>query len=241
MDTRYWGPSGWKLLHMIAYNYKVEKRKEFEEFFFLLPFILPCKFCRKSLQEYYDKDPPNYSTEDQLSRWLYRIHNKVNNKLRSQGQPIKKNPTYESVRLHPKECSEVEFPGWDFLFSIAETHPSSKLVKTSKPIPGALTANSEEEKNRWNLLTCKERVPYFERFWKVLPDVLPYEEWRKMWKKDGLDLTDRPSLLKSLWKIRRPVEKYNTFQGVCQTLKDQRSGCGVSNRGKTCRKKKTGK
>ena len=57
MDTRFWGPSGWQLLHSITNKYpnnpdKLEK-DAYEIFFKSLPFILPCIYCRNSLTEYY--------------------------------------------------------------------------------------------------------------------------------------------------------------------------------------------
>ena len=34
MDTRFWGPSAWKLLHLISFAYEPSKKKEYERFLF---------------------------------------------------------------------------------------------------------------------------------------------------------------------------------------------------------------
>ena len=86
MDTRFWGPSGWKLLHLITFDYKYspENAVTYAQFFETIPYILPCKFCRASLTDYYREHP--FKTQDSLTknldlkRWLYNIHNCVNDK-----------------------------------------------------------------------------------------------------------------------------------------------------------------
>ena len=73
MDTKFWGPSGWKLIHLITFTYESSNKKAVTEFFSLLPFILPCKFCRASLTEYMDADPLDIKSRDSLSKWMWRI------------------------------------------------------------------------------------------------------------------------------------------------------------------------
>lgn len=246
MDTKYWGPSGWVLLHTMCHKYDPASAAPVAEFLRLLPFILPCKFCRYSLSTYYEEDPPEPAlvSADQLSRWIWRIHNQVNNKLRAQGQAVPPNPSYESIKRRYDACSQTAFPGWDFLFSVAETHPASKLVKNSQPISDApADARTPQERNKWNLMTPAERWPFFQRFWLSLPDAFPYREWKAAWVGGSqLDLSSRQQLLASLWKLRNFMcEKEGNFKELCSVLKDQRSGCGVSRRARTCRKKRNNK
>ena len=82
MDTKYWGPSGWRLLHLITFTYD-PKNKAVESLFRSLPFVLPCKFCRSSLHEYMEDEPlePALKSKEALSRWLNKIHCMVNAKL----------------------------------------------------------------------------------------------------------------------------------------------------------------
>jgi hypothetical protein len=126
MDTKFWGPSGWRLLHTIAFS---EISPNTKKFFELIPFILPCKFCRASLTEYMEEDPVDVSSQDALARWLWRIHNKVNDKLRGQGLLKTKNPSFDTVREMYEEPFKA-FEGWDFLFSVAENHPYSRFTKS---------------------------------------------------------------------------------------------------------------
>lgn len=254
MDTRFWGPSGWRLLHSItfAYNPRTDKsdtRVAFE----MLPFVLPCKFCRASLQEYMEKDPLESALEsrDTLTRWLWRIHNEVNAKLRSQNTPVDPDPSFKQVVLFYEDllstgCTQIEFPGWDFLFSIADLHPMSNLVKKSIPMPGAApcdTMRSAEEKNKWNCLKPEERLPLYNSFWNHIGLILPFKEWRKSWIQPDLeDLQTRNATMKWLWSARcameRDLELLNSckYSHLCKTLQTHRSGCSKSKRAKTCRK-----
>jgi hypothetical protein len=57
MDTRYWGPSGWRLLHLISFANTGTTRVC--EFMNTLPYILPCKYCRMNLTKNFQKFPLN--------------------------------------------------------------------------------------------------------------------------------------------------------------------------------------
>jgi hypothetical protein len=252
MDTKFWGPSGWKLIHLITFTYESSNKKAVTEFFSLLPFILPCKFCRASLTEYMDADPLDIKSRDSLSKWMWRIHNKVNDKLRGQGLLHDKNPSFEIVkkvyeeRIH-QGCIRTEFEGWDFLFSIAENHPYSRFSK-SLPMEGCPSRESvlcEKDKNRWNLMNAEERFSKYAAFWKVLGKVLPFQEWRDAWTSCSFQeksLEKRVTLLRELWRIRCCMEQRlelvnkDEFQHLCKRLVTHRSGCGKKKRARTCRK-----
>ncbi len=159
MDTRFWGPSGWRFLHQITFAYNPTLQKDSVQVLFEnLPYVLPCKFCRAHLTEHMMKEPlePALASKEALTKWLYTIHNLVNAKLRSQGIPTQDNPTFQSVKAFYEEnlsygCTQTFFPGWEFLFSIAETHPFSKESQVSGPIPNAPSRSpgmTDEELNR---------------------------------------------------------------------------------------------
>jgi hypothetical protein len=116
MDTRFWGPSAWRLLHLIAFS----EHRNPDVFIFLeeLPHILPCRFCRSSLTEFYKHRPVD---RDDLGHWMYEIHNDVNNKLRKQGHLRKPNPSFSEVK---KQYTELlleprHMLGFDFFKSVA--------------------------------------------------------------------------------------------------------------------------
>lgn len=263
MDTRFWGPSGWRLLHSITFAYIPHTEKNsVRQMFEMLPFVLPCKFCRASLTEYMKVDPlePALESRDALTKWLWRIHNQVNAKLRIQKLNVEKDPPFEKVAEFYNEllaagCSQTEFPGWDFLFSIAELHPMSKSALASVPMPRPDGIRCEEiesleEKNRWNCLKAEERLPLYRKFWAAIGKVLPFPSWRKSWAKHATNLSllnRRSGTMKWLWRIRcameTDLELLNSckYSHLCKTLKSHRSGCAKSVRAKTCRKIRTNK
>ena len=88
MQTRVWGPAGWVFLHCIAQNYPenpTDLQKEmYKSFFELVGNVLPCRYCRESYQEFVKETPLNKNVMKNrytFSKWLYDIHNKVNEKL----------------------------------------------------------------------------------------------------------------------------------------------------------------
>lgn len=255
MDTKYWGPSAWKLLHMASFQYDpTTQHAQMLKFVEHLPYVLPCKFCRKSLTEYYDADPPSAAlgSATTFSKWLWRIHNCVNAKLRSQGQTIPKDPSYKAVADTYKDylaqgCSQTSFPGWEFLFSILDTHPLSKEGRATKPFVCSHVPHTLVEKNQYNALTPEERVPFFVGFFQALPHVLPYKEWSEVWLRlsDGCPVAvgkGRRSAITWLWRIRRELERTfalkncETYLGLCTTVAAHRSKCSTSSRAKTCRR-----
>lgn len=255
MDTRYWGPSGWRLLHLIAQG----GRGPLKSFFETLPFVLPCKYCRQNLAEHIAQDPvPSDSAA--FPRWLWKIHNAVNAKLREQHIPVTdSDPPFERVEAAYKDriatgCSRTTFEGWEFLFSIADSHPFSRAAQTSSPIKGhppieSLVKAAPAELNRWNLLPAEERMLFYARFWELLPRVFPFPEWTRAWKEasEGAEIHCRTGCLKGVWAIRRVMEEElellnrTSYSNLCKELQTYRSGCSSAARGKTCRRKRTSK
>ena len=103
MDTRFWGPDGWLILHTTMYNLpkkmtEIEKKK-LTKFIKLTSKILPCKYCRISMSKYIKSLPieKHVTSKEKAIKWIYKLHNKVNNKLRKQGYCITTNPTQNQV------------------------------------------------------------------------------------------------------------------------------------------------
>ncbi len=266
MDTRFWGPSGWRLLHLISVSDAARRHPAaVKEWFELIAFVLPCKFCRASYAQYIEEDPVP-SSAAALPKWLWALHNKVNAKLRSQKLPTAPDPPFHSVLLTYKErlgmgCTRTEFEGWDFLFAIAENHPLSRSGRNSHPMPdtpkeiigardkGGQVAD-DKEANRWNILSPERRLFYYRKFWALLPSVLPYPEWEAAWRRapganraaEHRATSSRPLLLRWLWKRRCAMESSlellnrSEFHQVCSRLRNARSGCGAKRRAKTCRR-----
>lgn len=253
MDTRYWGPSGWRLLHLISFAATPSRYSHIRALFETLPYVLPCKYCRESLSEYIAADPLP-ANASALPKWLWRIHNDVNAKLRGQHLHVEPDPPFQTVKRIYSErldagCSRTHFEGWEFLFSIAEAHPLSRQTKTSVPIKDHPPKEglTDLELNQWNLMTPEERMPYYTRFWNLLPHTLPFPEWSAAWRqavRAAGPPVCRAECLKYLWTIRRHLEKElellnsTTYDSLCKELRNHRSKCSASTRGKTCRRKR---
>jgi hypothetical protein len=95
MQTSEWGSSQWKFMHNIAFNYPinptVEHKKYHKQYFESLGYILPCKYCRDSYQQYLkDISIDNYlDTRAGLIFFVYQLHDKVNQKLNKGSIPFK--------------------------------------------------------------------------------------------------------------------------------------------------------
>lgn len=96
MDTKFWGGPGWIFLFSIAFNYPLhvdrknrehrERRRYTRQLFLNLQYTLPCKYCRVSFRKFLRRLPIDDHLDGRaaLTRWLYRIRNMVNAKLRRQ-------------------------------------------------------------------------------------------------------------------------------------------------------------
>ena len=256
MDTRFWGPSGWRLLHLISFQAKTLNQTDVYEFFKNLPFVLPCKFCRASLSDYYCEDPIPTNVSE-YPKWLYRIHNKVNDKLRHQNLLDTPNPNWIDIKTRyntwlQKSCSKQRMIGWDFLFSVAYTTPCPTFPSSPMPnSPPIEQLNTPELKNRWGYMTREERIPYFKKWWEILPKVLPYDEWRNAWKQvvpTVPSLDGRKRVTSWLFQAEKAMcaklqEKapHNSYNELCSELQTFTSGCGKTRsiKVKTCRSEKT--
>ena len=119
MNTLFWGPSAWQLIHSVGLicpkNPTDIERQIFFDFFDSLQYVLPCKHCRKSYSIFYkDIDFSN------LYNWTWKLHNKVNDKLRNQGLNKNNNPLLtDSLKIQKQKLREFRknnnFPGLDFI------------------------------------------------------------------------------------------------------------------------------
>jgi hypothetical protein len=246
MDTRYWGPSGWNLMHLSAIDYTPDKRQEYNEWLSTIPYILPCKFCRASLISYYQELPPDYTNAKSMSKWMWKIHGKVNNKLRDQGQQIPHDPPFVAVynkyaKMDGSQCPDI----WPFLFSTAFQHPRSTK---SSPMPdtpeGVRTCDlSEPDKCRWNLMCVSEKMPYFRRFWKAVPNVLPdlvAIKWYSALMKNPMRVENKYQTLKWLYRQYQAICGINNvrpFPAIIDELEAHSSDCNKSKRARTCRRR----
>jgi hypothetical protein len=112
MDTNFWGKDGWIMLHSISYGYDGDYLKYYKLFFKSIKYILPCIYCRKSYKKYIKEIP----FELPITKWLYKIHNCVNDKLRKQGYKIDSNPSFRNVNAFYKKYKYTI--SFDFIYCI---------------------------------------------------------------------------------------------------------------------------
>ena len=217
MDTRFWGPSGWQLLHLIAF-----KSPHPEQFLLGIKDILPCRFCRESAIKFTQK----LAMGNDPGRWLYKFHNMVNDKLRKQSYEDPKvvdpgpDPSFENVKRHYASLKQTDVPGRDFLFSIAVNYPDD-------PNPQQMAV---------------QRV-----FIKQLSEVYPFEPLRTTFQsylcKNEVTLENHKTytrwmhgLLSALaHRADTSILPYNSYLRRVSAFK---SGCTKKKfKGKTCRRK----
>ncbi|CAO1428953.1 unnamed protein product [Diamesa serratosioi] len=84
-DKNMLGKSTWGLLHTIAANYPEkptpENQKDVSSFFSILSRLYPCEYCAKDLQVELVEIPPVTKSQEALSQWLCKLHNRVNIKI----------------------------------------------------------------------------------------------------------------------------------------------------------------
>lgn len=157
MMTKVWGPPGWLFLHCLTFGYPYqidemnhehfEKKNQYKQFFYYLGKVLPCKYCRESYDKYFKELPiDNFlNNRHDLCLWLYKIHNKVNDKL---GVPNCDIPTFEEIK------SKYE----SYRAKCKKTTEKERLEKKAK---GCVTpADGIKKKSYLKVINCKNDDNY---------------------------------------------------------------------------------
>jgi len=220
-DTLWFGPSGWQLFHLIAFLSPNPQQVLLE-----MKEILPCKFCRASTKDFVKQHP----LKGDPAKWLYEIHNMVNNKLRTQcaNNPEVPNPgpdpSFEEVKARYMAMKPNQVPGRDFLFTVSANYPDD-------PAPEDMSRQRE--------------------FIENLAEVYPFDSLRKTFntyltshRPVGLDSKKQYQkwmygLLSALSRTAQaPIP---TYRGYVARVNYHASGCDkASYRGVTCRRTKQG-
>lgn len=90
MITKIWGPAGWVFLHSVTFGFPIQPTEDDKEVY-LRWFrdtgrVLPCVYCKRSYLNFIQTgdtvlDESVVRSRDALTHWLYRLHNRVNDKL----------------------------------------------------------------------------------------------------------------------------------------------------------------
>lgn len=216
MDTRFWGPSGWQLFHLVAF-----RSEHPDDVLNQMKDVLPCKYCRASTTEFV-KDHP---LRGNPGKWLYEIHNMVNNKLRTQAKTDPSvidpgpDPSFEEIRNRYMAMRLTNVPGRDFLFAIAINYPDA-------PEPDQMATQRT--------------------FLHALADAYPYERLRKVFrsyiKKQEPVLESQKTYTKWMYGLLKAMSReigvpIRTYKGYVHHVTYYKSGCSKKTyHGKTCRK-----
>jgi hypothetical protein len=217
MDTRFFGPSAWQLFHLIAF-----KSEHPDDVLNDMKDVLPCKFCRASTTEFVKKHP----LRGDPGKWLYDIHNMVNNKLRTQcaEDPTVVNPgedpAFEEVKARYSKMKPTEVPGRDFLFSIAANYPAV-------PEPHDMSVQRQ--------------------FLYHLSKAYPFASLRKVFQKQPEPvLESRSTYMHWMYNLLKDLSEeigasIRTYRGFAHHVAYYKSGCAKKTyHGKTCRRTKSG-
>ena len=88
--TTIWGPPSWEMFHSITFGYPIhptdEQKNDYLNYFIYLGKVLPCIFCRRSYAKFISEGDTLLNMDvmksrETLTKWGFRLHNAVNNKL----------------------------------------------------------------------------------------------------------------------------------------------------------------
>lgn len=220
MDTRFWGPSAWQLFHLIAF-----RSEHPDDVLQDMKDILPCKFCRASTTEFVKQHP----LRGDPGKWLYDIHNKVNDKLRTQCSEDPAvidpgpDPSFEEVKERYASMKPTAVPGRDFLMSIAYNYPDAPE---------------------------SDQMAIQRTFLHHLADAFPFPKMRKAFqtylRKHEPELSSRRAYLRWMYTLLHTLSQtigapIRSFKGYTHHVAYYKSGCSKKTyHGKTCRRTQGG-
>ena len=129
LDPDYWGPTFWSCIHLICLS-PLTSSNDILMFLRVVQVVLPCKFCRDSLNEYISlKHPSLYSNSKlDLFRWTVEVHNYVNSK--------KNKPTLNLEKAYKIWSSQPHFVITQSLFELDTVFLTYILLNINDPLIG---------------------------------------------------------------------------------------------------------
>lgn len=114
LDPKVWGPHYWFFLHTISMSYPLRPnsvtKKKYYEFIQNLPLFIPVENIATDFSKLLDQYPitPYLDSRDSFIRWVWFIHNKINEKLEK--NKISLNKFYELYyeEYKPKDIKNRE-------------------------------------------------------------------------------------------------------------------------------------
>lgn len=123
IDPKLWGHSAWMLLHDVSFYVSFSNDKHIVHkaiaFFRTLTYILPCYTCQCSF-DIHLLHMPFPSIKDAFPKWVFELHNRVNDSLEKKESP-EWNSWSKEYPLQMKNHSLKDI--WPFIQCIVEVHP----------------------------------------------------------------------------------------------------------------------
>lgn len=127
MNTIIWGNSAWQFFHIhsLIYKPRQETIQNLYDFYSSLDKILPCKYCKINYKKHTNGKISHdiFKSKDNYSKWLFNLHNSVNDTLREMKLKSVPNPEYKDIleyykKLYKEYKKENVFIGFDFINSV---------------------------------------------------------------------------------------------------------------------------
>lgn len=130
--TQYWGPRYWYFFHSLLANYPEEptptEKILYQQMFVLFVKLLPCTKCFQHFTSIVKAHPPNMNTKHDWVMWGYKIHNKVNLRLKKKAlktkffvkmyKEINHQYLYDFIMYNLNRAYQNQIPYNDFLLLI---------------------------------------------------------------------------------------------------------------------------
>jgi hypothetical protein len=115
LDPTIWGPHYWFFLHTISICYPLRPnsitKKKYYEFIQNIPMFIPNESIATYFSKLLDEYPitPYLDTRDSFIRWMWFIHNKINQKLEKPKISLSKFYEVYYEQYKPKDVKYKEF------------------------------------------------------------------------------------------------------------------------------------
>lgn len=80
------GRATWRLLHTMAARYPEQpddqRKQRTSQFLDLLSHLYPCPQCAAHMRTMFAENPPQLNSQEQFSKWMCKVHNIVNERLK---------------------------------------------------------------------------------------------------------------------------------------------------------------
>ena len=101
--TSIWGAPAWLFLHCIAFNYSIERKHEYKQFFTYLADVLPCGACRTNYKSIITLGPLKLTDDvfrdrDTFTMYLFKLHNKVQTDIYNKSKLECNKPMYKDTK-----------------------------------------------------------------------------------------------------------------------------------------------